>query len=88
MRSKWRRTSTEIVVRFRARFAYVGAVRAGDPVVSPLFRLAFGGDAERWAFALFKYSDQDYEPCLGASGSFLATPEQSLDCAARLYLAP
>jgi hypothetical protein len=88
MLSKWRRTRAELAFRFRGRFAYVGAVRAGDDHVSPLFRLAFSGDADQWAFALFKYSDEDYEPCLGASGSFLATPEQSLDCAARLYLAP
>jgi hypothetical protein len=87
LQSKWRRTGAELVVRFRGRFAYVGTVRTGNDDVSPLFRLTFSGDADQWAFALYKYSDDDYELCLGASGSFAATPEQSLDCAARLYLA-
>jgi hypothetical protein len=52
----------------------------------PLFRLGFTGDPRRWFFALFKYSDEDHEPCLGASGSFTATPEQAFDFAAGLYL--
>ncbi len=86
MRSKWRDTRADVVVRFRGRFAYVGACRSGDDHVSPLLRLAFSGDDDRWAFALYKYSDDDYAPCLGASGSFAATPEQSLDCAVGCYL--
>ncbi len=96
VRLKWRRSEAEIVVRFRGAFAYVGAITrqdratspafAGDDLASPLFRLAFLGDVDRWTFALFKYSDENYELCLGASGSFAATPEQAFDCAARLYL--
>jgi len=89
VRSKWQRSGAEIVVRFRGAFAYVGAITRqdrGDELASPLFWLAFLGDVDRWTFALFKYSDENYELCLGASGSFVATPEQAFDCAARLYL--
>jgi hypothetical protein len=95
VRLNWRRSGAEIVVCFRGAFAYVGAIThqdratsgaAGDDLASPLFRLAFLGDVDRWTFALFKYSDENYELCLGASGSFVATPEKAFDCAARLYL--
>jgi len=96
LHSTWSDAGVDIVVRFRGRFAYIGYVervqkpgrrdvpRAEPPM--PLFRLAFTGDARRWVFALFTYSHEDYEPCLGPSGSFTATPEQAFDCAARLYL--
>jgi hypothetical protein len=88
--------SVDIVVGFRGRFAYVGYVARRkqpgrrdvpcDEAPMPLFRLGSTGDPHRWLFALFTYSHEDYEPCLGASGSFTATPEQAFDCAARLYL--
>jgi hypothetical protein len=96
VQSAWAEPGVAIVVRFRGRFAYVGYVQRGQPGrrnkfpgddhPMPLFRLGFTGDRHRWAFALFTYSHEDYEPCLGASGSFTATPEQAFDCAARLYL--
>jgi hypothetical protein len=96
VQSTWAHTRVDIVARFRGRFAYVGYVARRqepgrrnvprDEAPTPLFRLGFTGDPRRWLFALFTYSHEDYEPCLGASGSFTATPEQAFDCAARLYL--
>jgi hypothetical protein len=94
-RSSWPQAGIDLVVHFRGRFAYVGHLErrrngrrpdAGDAIPMPLFRLGFTGNPRRWLFALFRYSHEDFEPCLGASGSFTATPEQAFDCAARLYL--
>jgi hypothetical protein len=94
--SAWAAAGVAVVVRFRGRFAYVGYVDRGkapgprgvrrDEAPMPLFRLGATGDPRWWSFALFTYSHEDYEPCLGPSGSFTATPEQAFDCAARLYL--
>jgi hypothetical protein len=95
LRSKWPQARIDLAIHFRGRFAYVGYVeRAGkeaDPKAGatpfPLFRLVYQGSPSSWLFSLFTYSNERYEPCLGASGDFAASPEESLDCAARLYLA-
>lgn len=94
VRSKWRRTGAEVVVQFRGRYAYVGAIgrtvgawQPEDGVPSPLCRLGYLESADRWTFAFFTYSGMKYEPSLGASGSFVATAEEAFDCAARVYLA-
>jgi len=91
---RWGGLAIEILVRFKGRFAYVAyrELRSGkkappsDAGPLPLFRLGFTGDPRRWYFSLFTYSSETYRPCLGASGSFVATPTQAFDCAARLYL--
>ncbi len=89
-RSEWSKAGIDIVVRYRGRFAYIGYLerRRGEPESGalPLFRLEYTGDPQRWVFALFTYSHEDYELCAGPTGSFTPTPEQAFDCAARLYL--
>lgn len=94
-RTRWSAAGIDLVVEFRGRFAYVGYLQRarepgrrlnGETIPLPLFRLGFTGDTRRWLFALFRYSHEDFAPCLGASGSLTATPEQAFDCAARLYL--
>ncbi len=63
-----------------------GARGGGEAGPLPLLRLGYLGDPGLWHFSLFTYSNERYEPCLGASGTFAASPEQASDCAARLYL--
>jgi hypothetical protein len=95
LRAKWSRAQVDVVVKFRSRFAYVGYVDQSPRKASqdgrelvpfPLFRLGYQGDPALWLFSLFTYSNERYEPCIGASGDFTASPEQAFDCAARLYL--
>ena len=79
-----------IEIRFRGRFAYVDALSAGDDVSeeSPirLCRLGYLGNAERWDFSFYKYSDDTYERSFLPSGSFVGSPEEAFDCAALTYL--
>jgi hypothetical protein len=98
---RWRQHCREVVVRFRAAFAYVDALPSkrqsmpGTPrerreqiqaTPTRLFRLRYLGSDDAWEYAFFKYSDEKYELSLGASGSFEATPEEAFDCSARIYL--
>lgn len=79
-----------IDVRFRGRFAYLDALPAGDAVPEEppirLCRLGYLGNAERWEFAFYKYSNDVYEPSFLPSGSFVGSPEDAFDCAALTYL--
>ncbi|HWQ69053.1 MAG TPA: hypothetical protein VN494_03700 [Patescibacteria group bacterium] len=91
----------KILLRFRGAYVYVAAVEAekgkkallqvcryvqkGEVPVE-LCRLGYLGNIDRWAYAFFKYSDERYALSVVASGSFVATPEQTFDCAAEVYL--
>ena len=99
--ARWKRQCRQVTVHFRGAFAYVDAVplprrgrrpnTAGGkgtpaPVPVHLCRLGYVGSANRWEYAFFAYSDLQYKPSVGASGSFFATPEQAFDSSARVYL--
>ena len=83
-RARWPEL-TEIRLRFRANFAYVDGVLAGEEVLS-LCRLRYLGSDDDWGFAIYLYSREGYEDSLLPTGSFTGTPEAALDCACGLYL--
>jgi hypothetical protein len=75
-----------VKVRFRAGFAYVDGGISGGPTI-PLCRLRYGGSSQRWGFAIYRASHDDYEDSILPSGDFSGSPEEALDCACGLYLA-
>jgi hypothetical protein len=83
-RERWPQL-TSIDVRFRGAFAYVtGQLPDSDPL--PLMRLRYGGSANRWGFAIYRASHEDYEDSYLPTGLTAGTPEDALDCACGLYL--
>ncbi|MDI6783658.1 MAG: hypothetical protein QME64_06120 [bacterium] len=51
-----------------------------------LCRLRYFGDVdEKWSLAFYTYSNEKYEPCIFANGSFYGTPEEGFDIGA-IYL--
>jgi hypothetical protein len=72
-------------VRFRANFAYVDGEISEGPTI-PLFRLRYGGSANRWGFAIYLASRDGYEDSVLPSGMSVGSPEEALDCACGLYL--
>jgi hypothetical protein len=51
-----------------------------------LCRLRYFGDAERWGFAFYTYSNERYELAVFPSGEFLGPPEEALRVAGGAYL--
>jgi prepilin-type processing-associated H-X9-DG protein len=74
-----------VKVRFRANFAYVDGQIVDGPTM-PLCRLRYGGSANRWGFAFYRASHDDYEESILPSGAFVGSPEEALDCACGVYL--
>jgi hypothetical protein len=74
-----------VEVRFRANFAYVDG-RYPDGTVMKLCRLRYGGSAQRWGFAIYRASHDDYEDSWLPSGMAAGSAEEALDCACGLYL--
>jgi hypothetical protein len=72
-------------VRFRGAFAYIDA-HLPDGTISPLCRLRYGGSANRWGFAIWRASHDDYQDSVLPSGYTVGSPEEALDCACGLYL--
>ena len=75
----------QVSIRHRAGFAYVtGHLADGQEL--PLCRLRYGGSANRWGFAIYRASHDDYEDSILPSGAFAGPAEEALDCACGLYL--
>ena len=74
-----------IAVRYRAGFAYVDGILT-DGEVLRLCRLRYAGSASVWAFAIYRASHDDYEPCFLPSGLAGGSAEDALDTACGLYL--
>jgi hypothetical protein len=83
-RQRWPQLA-KVQVRFRAGFAYVDG-DLGDGERLPLCRLRYGGSANRWGFAIYRASHDDYQDSVLPTGMFAGTPEEALDCACGLYL--
>jgi hypothetical protein len=83
-RSHWPALA-KVEVRFRAQFAYVDG-RLPDGEVLQLCRLRYGGSANRWGFAIYRASHNDYQDNILPNGQFAGSPEDALDCACGLYL--
>lgn len=74
-----------VSVKYRAGFAYVTGHLPDDEEL-PLCRLRYGGSANRWGFAIYRASHDDYEDSILPNGAFAGTAEDALDCACGLYL--
>lgn len=48
------------LTRFRGRFLYLDRVRYGR--LGPICRLTYTGDINKWEFAIFKDSNERYDP--------------------------
>ena len=48
------------VTTYRGAFLYLGHQRGGK--FWPVCRLKYTGDMEKWEFAIYKYSDERYDP--------------------------
>ena len=48
-------------VRFRGKFLYLNRIGHGSRS-SPLCRLTYTGKMDGWEFAIYKYSDEAYDP--------------------------
>ncbi|MBU1660087.1 MAG: hypothetical protein KKD28_01285 [Chloroflexi bacterium] len=47
-------------VRFRGNYTYVDRGEYGSP--SPICRLTYNGAMDNWGFAIYKYSNESYDP--------------------------
>jgi len=47
-----------------------------------LCRLRYFGNEEEWSLAFYTYSNERYEPCVFANGSFYGTSEEGFDIGA------
>ena len=47
--------------RYKGQFLYLGR-NEGSQKPSPICRLLFTGNIEKWEFAIYKYSTQSYDP--------------------------
>jgi hypothetical protein len=45
--------------RFKGKFLYLDRIERGRP--SPICRLTWTGSMDKWAFAIYKYSDNQYD---------------------------
>lgn len=83
-RERWPQL-TDVEVTHRAGFAYVtGITLEGEHL--RLCRLRYGGSANRWGFAIYRASHDDYQDNFLPSGAPTGSPEEALDCACGLYL--
>jgi hypothetical protein len=46
--------------RFKGRFLYLDRTDRGEPL--PICRLTWNGSMQDWGFAIYKYSDEKYDP--------------------------
>ncbi len=53
------------LTRYRGRFLYLDRLTPGGP--GPICRLEYTGNMHQWGFAIYKYSDERYDPMNGSS---------------------
>lgn len=82
---RWPQLS-DVTVRFRGQYAYIGATITGENEPLKLCRLAWEGSPDAWTFAIYEYSGDRYTDSLLPGGGWTGTPETALDCACGLYL--
>jgi hypothetical protein len=73
-------------VRFRGKFLYLDRNEYGDP--SPICRLEFNGGMDNWGFAIYKYSDNHYDPeewSFPGSGEIDGTVEGAMKAGLNAY---
>jgi hypothetical protein len=75
-----------VSVRHRANFSYVDGVLP-DGTTLKLCRLRYTGSAQRWRFAIYRASHDDYDESTLPTGLPVGTCEDALDTACGLHLA-
>lgn len=73
-------------VRFRGKYAYLDRDEYGH--VGPRARITYTGDMQAWGFAIYKYSDEAYDPeewFFPGAGDVDGTVEGALRAAAQAY---
>lgn len=75
---------------FKGPYLYV-ASRSAGPLggrshASPLCRLKYAGNADRWQLEMFRYRDHDYDTAQDFPNVSLGTPEECFGVAADFYL--
>ena len=53
-------TNYGYAARFKGKFLYLDRIERGKP--SPICRLTWTGAMDKWDFAIYKYSDNHYDP--------------------------
>jgi len=74
------------LVRFRGKHAYLDRDDYGH--VGPRARITYTGDMQAWDFAIYKYSDEAYDPeewFFPGAGDVNGTVEGALRAAAKAY---
>ena len=74
-----------IDVRFKSKFCYIDAYENDEKVPKHLCRLRYFGDVEKWTFAFYTYSNEQYTSCAYPSGGWYGTPEDAFE-ASDMYL--
>jgi hypothetical protein len=59
-RKRFGRPDRGYQARFRGRFLYLAQTGIGQ--LSPVCRLTYTGKMDGWEFAIYKYSDEAYDP--------------------------
>jgi hypothetical protein len=54
------KTGSSSIARFQGKFLYLDRDDGGD--VGPVCRLEYKGTGKPWGFAIYKYSDERYDP--------------------------
>ena len=74
------------VTTYRGAFLYLGHQRSGK--LRPVCRLKYAGDMEKWEFAIYKYSDERYDPeewFFDGAGEVNGTIEGAMRAGLRAY---
>ncbi len=71
-------------IRFKSQFCYINFLEevSGRTVITQLCRIRYFGNPDEWSMAFFTYSNEQYEPCIFASGKWLGTPEEAFEIGA------
>ena len=75
----------EVTIRWRGSYGYLVGHLPDDDL--PLARLEYLGDPQRWGFALYQASTENYQETVLPSGQWTGTPNEVLDCACAVHLA-
>lgn len=70
--------ASQIRIGFRGDFCYIDADEGDGSPPTHLCRLRWEGDINRWTLAFYTYSNEQYQPCVFASGNAEGTPEEAL----------
>jgi hypothetical protein len=78
---------SRVQVTYRGAFAYItGVLTDGEQL--PLCRLRYGGSAHSFGFAIYSAAHDRYQEAVLLNGFRAGTPQEALDTACAIHLAP